>query len=148
MREEGMGVTCMRAGKPYSSYKGEIADAPESLVKRDFAAGLPNFLRLTDITESANPAGKAYLSPVLDCFDGALPAWSISPAPDEELSDSMLEEACAGLAPDEHPVMHGDRGCHYRWPGWIAICERNCLIRSMSAKGCSPDNSAMEGLCA
>jgi putative transposase len=82
---------------------------------------------------------------VLVCFGGALPAWSISPAPDEELSDSMLEEACAGLAPDEHPVIHSDRGCHYGWPGWIAICERSCLIRSMSAKGCSPDNSAMEG---
>ncbi len=148
MREEGMEVTRKRAGKPCSSYKGEITDAPENLVKRDFAAGLPNFLWLTDITEFAIPAGKSYLSPVLDCFDGALPAWSISSAPDDELSDSMLEKACAGLAPDEHPVIHSDRGCHYRWPGWIAICERNGLIRSMSAKGCSPDNSAMESLCA
>lgn len=145
MREEGMEVTRKGAGKPYGSYKGEITDAPENLAKRDFAAGLPNSLWLTDITEFAIPAGKAYLSPVLDCFDGALPAWSISPAPDEGPSDSMLEKACAGLAPDEHPVIHSDRGCHHGWPGWVAICERNGLIRSMSAKGCSPDNSAMEG---
>ncbi len=82
---------------------------------------------------------------MLDCFDGALPAWSISPAPDEGPSDPMPEKACAGLAPDGHPVIHSDRGCHYRWPGWVAICERNGLIRSMSAKGCSPDNSAMGG---
>lgn len=109
-----MEVTRKRAGKPYSSYKGEIAYAPENLAKRDFAAGLPNFLWLTDITEFAIPAGKAYLSPVLDCFDGALPAWSISGTPNEGLSDSMLEKACASLAPDEHPVIHGDRGCHYR----------------------------------
>lgn len=109
MHEEGMEVTRERAGKPYNSYKGEITDALEKLAKRDFAAGLPNFLRLTDITEFAIPAGKAYLSPALGCFDGALPAWSISPAPDEELSDSMLEKACAGLAPDEHPVIHSDR---------------------------------------
>ena len=54
----------------------------------------------------------------------------------------MLEAACSTLAPGEHHVMHGDRGCHYRWPGWISICERHGLIRSMSAKGCSPDNSA------
>ena len=42
-------------------------------------------------------------------------------------------------------MIHDDRGCHYRWPGWISICERHGLIRSMSAKGCSPDNSACEG---
>ena len=43
------------------------------------------------------------------------------------------------------PVCHSDRGCHYRWPGWIGICEGNGLTRSMSRKGCSPDNSACEG---
>ena len=42
-------------------------------------------------------------------------------------------------------MIHSDRGVHYRWPGWISICERNGLVRSMSAKGCSPDNAAMEG---
>ena len=57
----------------------------------------------------------------------------------------MLEEACAGLSEGEAPVVHSDCGCHYRWPGWIAICEERGLTRSMSAKGCSPDNSAMEG---
>lgn len=133
-----MEVTRKRARKPHSSYKGEITDAPEDLVKRDFAAGLPNLLWLTDITEFAIPAGKAHLSPALDCLNGALPAWSVSAAPNEGPSDSILEKACAGLAPDEHPVMHSDRGCHYRWPGWIAICERNSLVRSMSTKGSPP----------
>lgn len=41
--------------------------------------------------------------------------------------------------------MHSDRGCHCRWPGWIEICGRNNLVRSMSKKGCSSDNSATEG---
>lgn len=43
------------------------------------------------------------------------------------------------------PVIHSDRGCHYRWPEWIRICKGHGLIRSMSAKGCSPDNAAAEG---
>ena len=34
---------------------------------------------------------------------------------------------------------------HIRWPEWIRICEENDLARSMSAKGCSPDNAACEG---
>lgn len=47
----------------------------------------------------------------------------------------MLEQACATLKDGEHPVIHSDRGGHYRWPEWIAICERHGLTRSMSAKG-------------
>lgn len=43
------------------------------------------------------------------------------------------------------PVAHTDRGCHYRWPGWKAICGRHGLARSMSRKGTSPDNAACEG---
>lgn len=38
-----------------------------------------------------------------------------------------------------------NRGCHYRWPGWLDLMERYGLTRSMSAKGCSSDNAAAEG---
>ncbi len=34
----------------------------------------------------------------------------------------------------------------YRWPGWISRMEKAGLERSMSIKGCPPDNSACEGL--
>ena len=45
----------------------------------------------------------------------------------------------------ENTIVHSDRGCHYRWPGWIALMSKHGLQRSMSRKGCSPDNSACEG---
>lgn len=54
----------------------------------------------------------------------------------------MLNQACVTLSDGEHPVIHSDRGCHYRRPRWIRTCERHGLTRSMSAKGCSPDNAA------
>ena len=57
----------------------------------------------------------------------------------------MLDEAVLVLGEDEHPIIHSDRGCHYRWPGWIERMDRFHLIRSMSKKACSPDNSACEG---
>ena len=72
-------------------------------------------------------------------------AWRAGERPDAALANSTLEDACALLAPGERPVIHSDRGGHYRWPGWISICEGHGLARSMSAKGCSPDNAAMEG---
>lgn len=145
MREEGLAVAYAKKRAKHSSYKGEISEAPENLVGRKLNADAPNRLWLTDITEFGLPGGKVYLSPILDCFDGGLPAWTISARPDARLANGSLEAACRTLSEGEGPVVHSDRGCHCRWPGWIEICERNGLVRSMSKKGCSPDNSAMEG---
>ena len=144
MRELGI-TPVLRSRRRYSSYSGEHTPAPANLVARNFHAEAPNRLWVTDITEFHVKAGKVYLSPVIDCFDGMPVAWSIGTRPDAALADTMLERACASLRAGEHPVIHSDRGCHYRWPGWIRICERHGLTRSMSAKGCSPDNAAAEG---
>lgn len=57
----------------------------------------------------------------------------------------MLDNAISTLNPGEHPIVHSDRGAHYRWPGWIERMNDTQLIRSISRKGCSPDNSACEG---
>lgn len=101
---------------------------------------------LTDITEFAIPAGKVYLSPIVDCFDGLLVNWNISTSPDALLVNSMLDNAAKLLSVGEKPIIHSDRGVHYRWPGWIDRMEKNGFIRSMSKKGCSPDNSACDGV--
>ena len=45
----------------------------------------------------------------------------------------------------KRPVVHSDRDVHYRWPGWLSRIADAKLIRSMSRKGCSPDNAACEG---
>lgn len=145
MREEGLAVVYAKRRARYSSYKGEISDAPENLANRAFRAAAPNELRLTGITEFGLPGDKVYLPPTLGCFDGALSAWPIGTSPNAELANSSLEAACGTLREGQRPVTHSDRGCHCRWPGWIAICEKNHLTRSMSRKGCSPDSSAMEG---
>ena len=42
-------------------------------------------------------------------------------------------------------MVRSDRGCHCRWPGWLALMDRYGLARSTGAKGCSPDNAAAEG---
>ena len=69
MTKHGM-VPLFKSAKRYSSYKGELTRAPENLVNRDFHADGPNMLRVTDLTEFSIPAGKAYLSPLIDCYDG------------------------------------------------------------------------------
>ena len=150
MAEQGLAAVCCKKKRKYSSYAGEVSEAPANTCLKadgthDFSALAPNSLWLTDITEFRIKAGKIYLSPILDCFDGMPISWSISTSPNAELANTSLEMACAQLADGEHPRIHNDRGGHYRWPGWIAICEEHGLIRSMSRKGHSPDNSRMEG---
>jgi transposase InsO family protein/transposase-like protein len=144
MREEQLIIPSVRT-KKYNSYAGEVSPGVENLVNRDFSATVPNSKWLTDITEFSISAGKVYLSPIVDCFDGMPVAWTIGTSPDAELVNSMLDAAVSTLEEEEHPILHSDRGCHYRWPGWIERTEKAKLVRSMSKKGCSPDNSACEG---
>lgn len=144
MKKDGLVVKSVRKRK-YSSYSGEITPAVPNVIQRDFHAEAPNQKWLTDITEFAIPAGKVYLSPIIDCFDGLPVAWTIGTSPNADLVNTMLEMAIETLEPSERPIVHSDRGCHYRWPGWIERMEAAGLTRSMSKKGCSPDNSACEG---
>jgi transposase InsO family protein len=145
MRQEGLAAATTRRRR-YGSYRGEIGTAPENLINRDFRAAAPNEKWLTDITEFQIPAGKVYLSPVIDCFDGLVVSWSIGTRPDAELVNTMLDAAIETVASsDERPVVHSDRGAHYRWPGWLSRMRDARLVRSMSRKGCSPDNAACEG---
>lgn len=144
MKEESLLVVCKRRRK-YSSYRGEGLPAADNLLNRDFHANAPNEKWLTDITEFHLPTGKVYLSPIVDCFDGLITSWAIGTSPDAELVNTMLDRAIATLGKGERPVVHSDRGGHYRWPGWLAKMEDAGLARSMSKKACSPDNSACEG---
>ena len=130
----------------YTSYAGEITPAPENVINRDFNATAPNEKWLTDISEFHIPAGKVYLSPIIDCFDGMVVSWSIGTSPNAELVNTMLDIAIETLTEAcDRPIVHSDRGSHYRWPGWLSRVSNANLTRSMSRKACSPDNAACEG---
>ena len=105
----------------------------------------PEELLLTDLTKFAIPAGKVYLSPMTDCFDGILIIWRISEHSNADLVNRMLDDVIARINKDSKPIIHTDRGFHYRWSGFNRM-EINGDTRSMPKKGCSPDNAACEGL--
>lgn len=144
MKDNSLTVQVRRCRK-YSSYQGEISEPAENVINRDFHSGKPNDKVLTDITEFSIPEGKVYLSPIVDCFDGMIPSWTVSTSPNADLVNDMLDDYHSKLENGEKPTVHSDRGCHYRWPGWIDRMDEYGYTRSMSKKGCSPDNSACEG---
>ena len=131
--------------RKYSSYLGEKAPSAENIIKRDFHAKAPNTKWLTDITEFHIPTGKVYLSPVIDCFDGMAVSWTIGTRPDSELANSMLDMAISKLKEGEHPIIHSDRGSHYRWPGWISRTEEALLICSMCRRDVHPIMQPVRG---
>ena len=141
--EEGLLIQ-QRKKRRYHSYLGELTPAPQNLIARDFQADNPNEKWLTDLTEFSISAGKVYLSPIIDCYDGMVVSWSLGTSPNAALVNGSLKKAMKKLN-GETPIIHSDRGGHYRWPDWIHLTIDNNLIRSMSKKGCSPDNSACEG---
>ncbi len=96
------------------SLEGKYKALKSHILERNFHADTPNEKWLTDITEFHIPAGKAYLSPVVDCFDGMLVSWTVSTRPDAELVNTMLDMATGTLNDGECPIIHSDRGCHYR----------------------------------
>ena len=145
MKQECL-IAATSTRRRYGSYMSAISPAPDNLLNRDFSADAPNEKWLTDITEFQIPTGKVYLSPVIDCFDGMVVSWSIGTSPNAELVNTMLDAAIDKVtASGDRPVVHSDRGGHYRWPGWLSRIAEAKLVRSMSRKGCSPDNAACEG---
>ncbi len=126
MAEEGLGARSgTRPKRHCGSYAGEVAGHPGDKVERDFTAGLPNFLRPTDVTRFSTPAGRLCPSPVPDCFDGSTVSRTASVSPNAGMASSMLEAAIRLTGPGERarPVIRSDCGCHCRRPGRISICE-------------------------
>ena len=144
MKEENIHPFVPRM-KKYSSYQGEISPSVPDLYKHDFKANKPYEKIVTDITEFSLRDGKVYLSPMIDLYDGCPIIWKIGTSPNKELTNSMLIEFHDIIPGGAKPTIHSDRGCHYRIPDWINMMDAFGYIRSMSRKGCSPDNAACEG---
>lgn len=148
MREEGLVPVQVKERRRHSSYRGELGERPANLPLRedgahDFHADAPGRLVVTDVTEFDLGGFKVYLSPVIDCHDGCPLAWRTSTRPDDELTAGSLEKALPLL--EKGCGVHTDGGGNYFSSRWVALCEANGLVRSMSRKAKSPDNARAEG---
>lgn len=140
MKERELAACAPSKKRKYGSYVGEVSEAPENTClddrgKHHFDAENPNELWITDITEFRIPAGKCYLSPVIECFDGMPIGWSIGASPNAELANSSLRQACAQLKEGEHSRGHSDRGGHYLF--LIALFFRDPQDKSFGFHGVS-----------
>lgn len=107
---------------------------------------MPNEKWLIDITVFHIRAGKVYISPIIDYYDGMVISCAIGTKPDAGLANTMVDAALEIIADSEvRPIIHSYRAIHDCWPGWLERVKAAGIIRSMSSKASSQDNAACEG---
>lgn len=120
----------------------------EDLVQRDFTAGGPNLVWLTDITEHPTAEGKLYLCAVKDVWSGRIVGYSIDTSMTSRLAVQAVENAVANRAAQVQGVagciVHSDRGSQFRSRKFLRALRRHSLAGSMGQVGASADNAAME----
>jgi transposase InsO family protein len=87
MEEENLVARAARKKRRCSSCEGEISEAPTNLLRDErgrhrFHADEPDGLWIADVAKLRIPAGKAYLSPIVDCSGGMPPSWPVSTSPE------------------------------------------------------------------
>lgn len=144
MRE--LGLQCpVRRRKRYNSFRGDVGEAAENVLDRQFATKSAHTKWVTDVTEFNVGTTKVYLSPVLDLHDGRIISATAGPSPSVKMVTDGLRMAIQTLGPDEQPLVHSDQGFQYRHTLWRDTLRGAGLAQSMSRKGTCLDNAVMEG---
>ena len=66
----------------YRSYRGDVGRIAPNILDRKFETAMPNHKWATDVTEFKVADSKAYLSPIIDMFNGEIISYTISDRPD------------------------------------------------------------------
>jgi putative transposase len=142
MRNAGIQSIIRRKRKRYKpSIPQHVAD---NILNRDFNAEKPNEKWLTDVTEMKyGSSQKAYLSAILDLYDGSIVSYVLGTSNNNPLVFSTLDLALE-TNPDATPLLHSDRGFQYTSPGFKRKIEKAEIIHSMSRVGRCIDNGPME----
>ena len=147
MKEHGIHARIRRRKHP-DGYYGDVkemlkANRAPNILNRGFASERPMAKLTTDVTYIPCSDRKfVYVSPLFDLFNHEVVSYSAGTVNSEELVESML----AALPPEalKGALVHNDQGSVYWSKGWVALCERLQIVRSMSRRGNCWDNALSE----
>ena len=142
----------------YKSYTGDMNGTTKNLLleqivdeenyktyyERNFNTTKCNEIWSTDISEFHIPAGKLYLSPILDLHNREIVSFNISTSPNFEQTKDMLSKAFNQYKNLEGLIFHSDQGWQYQMQSYHKILADKGIKQSMSRKGNCLDNSPME----
>ncbi|AOD25151.1 IS3 family transposase [Mesomycoplasma hyorhinis] len=142
MEKFNLKAICSR--RKYKSYKGTVGKIADNILNRNFVATQPNQKWTTDVTEFSGPFGKAYLSPILDMFNGEVIAWDLSTSANNQQIRKMLQRAFSKHKNLEGLIFHSDQGWQYQHKQFSEKLKQKGITQSMSRKGNCLDNSIIE----
>ena len=160
--ERIMRENCIRGiqgkNQKYHSYKGDNGLEKHNLLlekhvdtnshkttfKRNFNSDKPNMKWTTDVSEFKINAGKVYLSPILDMYDGYIISYDISISPNFEQTKRMLNQAFTIYPNLNGLIFHSDQGWQYQMVYYQKELINRGIRQSFSRKGNCMDNSLME----
>ncbi len=142
----------------YKSYKGQVGKICKNMLldkeidtikhktiyRRNFTTTSCNQKWTTDVSEFQIPAGKLYLSPILDMHNREIVSYNISYHPDYNQTKDMLKKAFSKYDNLNGLIFHSDQGWQYQMSHYRKTLKEKGIIQSMSRKGNCLDNSLME----
>lgn len=140
-----LGIQSVIRRKRRSYVKSNPQHVADNILNRDFTAKQPNEKWLTDVTEFKYGSGKkAYLSAILDIYDGAIISYEVGISNNNPLVLNTLDKALEAC-PGAKPLLHSDRGYQYTSIAFHDKISAAEIIQSMSRVGKCIDNGPMEG---
>ena len=143
MREMGLrGVTRGRSHK--TTWPDLMADRPDDLVQRQFAASRPNQLWVADITYVSTWRGVVYTAFVIDVFSRMIVGWRVWNSLKTDLVLDALEQALYQREVGNNLVHHSDRGSQYVSIRYTERLQEVGIASSVGSVGDSYDNALAE----
>jgi transposase InsO family protein len=143
MREKELVGRMRRRFRTTTDSKHDFPIAP-NVVARDFTAGAPDQVWVTDITFLWTAQGWLYLAVILDLFSRRVVGWATSQNVDRHLALAALDTAFTKRRPIAGLVHHSDRGSTYASSDYRKALDARGIECSMSRKGDCWDNAVAE----
>ena len=140
-----LGISGVRRGKRFkTTIPDEVADRPDDLVQRQFAADRPNQLWVADLTYVSTWRGSVYVAFVVDVFSRRIVGWRVSRSLRTDLALDALEQALYARSDTDDLIHHSDRGSQYLSIRYTERLAEAGIDTSVGRVGDSYDNALAE----
>ena len=143
MRENGLSAIIRRKKRSRQMPEKRRQIIVENRLRRNFSSHMPGKKYVTDITYIPIPNSMAYISALIDLYNGEVVAYKISQSLDKSLSIDVIH-ALVAKRPVKGAMIHSDQGIHYTNRDYHQLLKDKSIIQSMSRKGNCWDNAIME----
>lgn len=144
MREMGLQARRGRRRPPRTTDSRHDLPIAPNLLDRNFAAGRPDTVWLTDISYLPTDEGWLYLAVVEDLATREIVGWSMADHLRAGLCVDALVMALQRRRPEPGLIHHSDRGVQYAAEPYRRVLERHGIKPSMSRRGNCLDCAPME----